>query len=160
MSLDRVVAVPHGEGRRVPTIFRVMTPDGDKPAVGRSGRKLGVRLPDATQPDLAVDIAPDVQGEVHPNGKGMSVSPSFQTLPFERLPKKFRKLRPGARGSDSDRIWKHGTGPFAPRPVTHELALHPDRNDHGVVQPAQAMKMERYEQALATTAPDWVIDEP
>jgi hypothetical protein len=144
----------------VPTIFRVMTPEGDKPAVGRSGRMLGIRLPDETRPEGVVDIVPDSDGEVRPGGRGLSVSPGFQHLPIERLPKRFRKLRPGARGRDSDRVWRHGTGPFAPGPVARGLALQPDRPDHGVVEPAEVMKVEMYEHALAATVADWVIDEP
>lgn len=148
------------EGCVVPTIFRVMTPDGDKPAVGRSRRKLGVLLPDETTSESSSDIAPDSKGEVHPSGKGMSVSPSLQHLPFGRVPKRLRKFRPGARGSDTDKVWRHGTGPFEQSAVAQGLALHPDRAEHGVVEPAEVMKVEQYEQALAATAADWVIDEP
>jgi hypothetical protein len=121
---------------------------------------LGVRLPDPAKPEGTADIAPDTQDNVGPGGKGMSVAPGIEQLPIERFPKRFRTLRPGARGSDTDRIWRHGTGTFERASVAQGLMLHPDQADHGVVEPAETMNVEQYEQALAATASDWVIDEP
>ena len=137
-----------------------MSPDGNKPATGRGGRKLGVRVADPAIPDSRFDVTPDGEGRVAPNGGGMSVAPGFHQLPVERIPPRFRKLRPGARGNDRDRIWRHGVGSFTSGAVAEALVLRPDRPGHGLVEPVEVMLLARYEQALAATAEDWVIDEP
>ena len=138
-------------------MFRVMTPtDDNRPAVGSSARLLGVRVPPAQH----VDIEPTSDGMVSPGTSGMSVSPSFATLPPLRVPERLRAHYRGARGRDEDRVFTMGEGAFEAARVTERLDLLPDRPGHGVVRPARVMSLDAYQAALADTAPDWRIEEP
>jgi len=139
-------------------IFRVMSSNGDQPAIGRSARCLGVRV----APGETADIAPDFAGMVSPGHGGMSVAPCFEDLPFTRVPVRFRRICPEARGNDGDSIWKHGDGPFVSSSVANDLVLRPDekRRGHGFVEPKSTVPLQRYEEALAATAREWGIDEP
>ena len=139
-------------------ILRVMSPDGHQPALGRSGRRLGVRVP----PSSLADITPDSAGKVSPGGGGMSVARRLEDLPMHRVPVRFRRIAPDARGNDGDRIWGHGDGAFVACSVANGLVLRPDerRSGHGFVEPESTVPLQRYEEDLAATAREWSIDEP
>jgi hypothetical protein len=133
-------------------MYRVMKEAKDgKPVVGRTGTSLGVRIP--------LDIKPDENGDVSPNTGGMSVSPSLYTLPPLFVPVRLHALVPKARGSNHLRVWKMGAGPFDRSPVAPGLELRPDSRKHGTIQPDQLMTLLAYEDALAATRDQWVIDE-
>ena len=128
-----------------------MLPEGDHPKLGASARTLGVRVPR--------DIEPDQNGDVQPGSRGMSVAPSLRDLPVEWVPKRLKHLREGAIGPDTSKVWRHGEGRFETARVAPHLMLRPDRPDHGNVAPEVAMQLTQYENAIAQTRSDWVIDE-
>lgn len=135
----------------MPLIFRTMTPDGDRPKVGPTARTLGVRP--------GVDITPDAQGFVAPRRGGMSVAPSWRQLKKHRIPRRLRQIVPGATGSNQDRCWRMGNGPFTNDTVATSLGLRLERDDHGVVEPSVVMPLANFQAALAATQAEWSIDE-
>lgn len=146
----------------MPRIYRSMREKDGHPETGESASHLGVRVPagpgGAAAPDR-VDIHPDAQGFVAP-GEGMSVAPDWTKLPLHRVPMRFLASVPGARGSDRLRVWTHGEGPFIRSMVAQGLRLRPDREDHGVVEPAARVQLRVYVEDLHRTASSWtLIDE-
>src|SRR4051812_13363208 len=94
----------HGcRGKLVPRIYRSMRADDGMPAIGRSAVCLGVRIPE--------DIQPDQSGQVQPGTGGMSVAPALRDLPIHRIPRRLQAIAPGAKGSESLRVWRMGDGP-------------------------------------------------
>lgn len=138
-----------------PQMFRVMQPEGDLPAVGNSRVMLGVVV--GLPPEG--DIMPDEAGNVKPGTGGMSVSPTLGDLPFWRVPKRLKNRVPGARGKDVHKVYRLGSGPFAPSRVTPDLILHPDRPGHGMVEPSVLCAIAEYEAHLATTRVLWMDGE-
>ena len=134
----------------MPTIFRVMTPDGDFPLCGNSGRTLGIRE--------NVDIPIDGEGFVAPGSGGMSVSPDLRSLPSHRLPARLRPLMPRASGSNNDVVWKHGDGAREPKAIHPGLLLRLDPNRpkaHGFVEPDDRMSGISYLNNLHQTRKSW-----
>jgi hypothetical protein len=143
----------------MPLIWRAMKIDGDKPAVGRGGRHLGVRIGPLEQ---GKDINPDGDGFVHPGSGGMSVGPSAKALPPHRLPRRLSEKYPDtfadAIGPNDDYCWWMGNGAFVPERVADGLLLRLDPDDperHGLVEPDARMKLEQYESALIATLDKW-----
>lgn len=128
-----------------------MVPDGNFPKLGSSARTLGVRVPQ--------DIEPSQNGDVQPGRHGMSVAPCLRDLPVQWVPKRLRHLREGAIGPDTSKVWRHGEGRFEMALVAPHLMLRPDRPDHGNVVPETVMPLTQYQNAIAQTRSDWVIDE-
>ncbi len=126
--------------------------DGGKPQIGRGAQLLGVRFGPLDQRN---DICPDGDGFVHPGQGGMSVSPSVETLPPHRLPRRLREKYPDrfpdASASNGLHCWRLGTGAFAPERVADRMFLRVDSVRHGLVEPDAKMKAEDYEQALVAT---------
>jgi len=89
-----------------------------------------------------------------PNEKGMSVSPSWQTLPIRRIPKRL-----GGQGSNNTHCFKCGSGPFVQSLFAPGLVLVPDSPTHGVIRPAQLVQLTELEANLAATRTGWQIDE-
>jgi hypothetical protein len=142
----------------MPLICRVMKIDGDKPGVGRGAALLGVRVGAGAYDD----VNPDDDGRVQPGQGGMSVSPSIDTLPTNRLPRRLREAYPGrfpdAAGSNRMHCWLLGEGAFDTGSVAERLALRPDPADpgrHGFVEPDAIMQLADYEAALAATQNQW-----
>jgi len=128
-----------------------------KPMVGPSKKMLGVKT-DGPSPD----IMPDDIGDVTPGNEGMSVSPTFETLPVFLVPDRFSTFRLGARGKNENiRCWSNGGGDFISGDLNDSLVLFVDRpGEHGVVGPRIKMPLKEFQIHLATTRNDWVIDEP
>lgn len=124
-------------------VFRGMEPGPDgSPLVGRTTRRLGVRVPE--------DIAPDAAGDVHPGTGGMSVSPdSMWNLPHHRRP---RGMQRGSTGPVEDRIYATDPADLKRQP----LDIRPDTPRHATVEPSMQMNLANYEGALAATRPFWV----
>jgi hypothetical protein len=140
----------------MPLIYRVMTVDDGRPKVANSARGLGVRVGGGPNDDIPVTVA----GHVAPNSGGMSVAPTWRDLPEIRIPSRLRdKGVLFARGKDSDACWRMGEGMFLAGVVAEGLRLRPDRPDHGVVEPAIEVPLEKYATDLAATRDMWVIDE-
>ena len=124
-------------------LFRAMTPDVDGlPAVGRSARALGIRVPR--------DIAPTADGFVEPGSGGLSVAPaSMWNLPHHRRP---RGLGRGSTGPATDRVY------FVREAALEACAfsVRPDPRAptiHAFVEPAWRMLLAQYEVSLMRTRP-------
>ena len=108
------------------------------------------------------DDLPETDGHVQPNEGGASVSPSPETLPTHRVPRRLRdkypERFPDARGTNTLHCWAMGEGAFVAGPLTDLLVLRldPDLPNHGFVEPALRMPTEQYQEALAVTRPSWV----
>lgn len=141
--------------RLMPRIYRVMLTDADGgPQVGDKACQLGVRLDGAHQ-----DIAADENGQVHPQTGGMSVNPSFETLPKHRVPRRLRARLPGASGNDRNSCFRMNDGPFLGSSLTPQLRLRPNSESHGLVEPAQSMQSADFQRALADTRTAWIVEE-
>jgi hypothetical protein len=137
----------------MPKIYRVMLNIDDKPVIGDTASRLGVRV--------NIDIHADQSGNVRPETGGMSVAPDIRALPARLVPSRLRNIIPGAIGKDENAVWSTGSGPFIGGAVTSMLELRIDpRNDHhGFVEPADVMSLDQYQTALAATRDAWAIDE-
>ena len=135
----------------MPRVFRAMSREGDAPRVGNTARSLGVRP--------GSDIATDDSGDVSPKSGGMSVAPSWRELPPHRIPRRLSHLVPGACGNNIDFCWRLGEGAFEDSPVTPLLSLRLDRPDHGLVEPTCVMPILSFQDALAETRKEWIVDE-
>lgn len=125
--------------------FRSMTPAEDGlPSVGRSARKLGIRVPQ--------DVKPDAAGVVGPGAGGMSVAPdSVWNLPHHRRPLGMGR---GSTGPRQDHVFSVQPAPLRdnglmarPDPVAPGL--------HAIVEPVQRVLLEDFERSLAATRPHW-----
>lgn len=136
-----------------PRVFRSMKSDasGGAPLVEPSARGLGVR---------PCDLAPCAQGLAHPNKGGMSVAPRLTDLPRHRVPERLGHLVEGASGSDSDRVWVLGEGPFSTGALLQGLCLNVTTPRHGHVEPDAQRAFAEYEAHLAATATLWAVGEP
>jgi hypothetical protein len=139
-------------------MYRSMLPDPETPhapAVGAAENMLGVRVP----PHPRADVTPDADGNVGPDKKGLSVAPGIAAMPQGLVPERLREKRPGARGSNSLRVFRLGEGPFQHAPVNDALELVPTSPKHGILQPIQPKHLHDYQRDLAVTQPMWRVDE-
>ena len=136
-------------------IFRVMTSDGSKPAIGQTRRTLGVRTSPAELPDIPVDA----QGNVAPGTGGMSVTPDWKSLFFYQIPKTLRHLVPKATGSSVDKVWRLTDAPFIEGVVAERLQLRIDTPKHGKIEPTEAVPLAAFQADLAATRDQWVMVE-
>ena len=124
-------------------VFRGMEPGPNGlPLLGRSSRKLGVRVPG--------DITPDSAGNVHPGMGGMSVAlATMWNLPNHRRP---RGMLRGSTGPAGDRVYG-----IEPEVVAdHSLFVCPTSIRHANVEPSIEMSLASYESNLVRTQPSWV----
>jgi len=126
-------------------LFRGMLSAEDTlPQVGRSGRTLGVRVPE--------DITPDANGDVRPGTGGMSVAPSSMwDVPHFRRP---RKMGRGASGPDNCCVYAIEEGALTPHPLGVSLDPHSYR-PHAFIEPCTTMQLAAYEDALTNTRNSW-----
>jgi hypothetical protein len=138
----------------MPLVFRLMKSDGDRPSIGTASMMLGVR-PD----DRDIPVLPD--GTVAPGTGGLSVYAALRDLPARMIPRRLRGLIPKATGSDKLCVWAMGEGPFAPGGIAPKLTLRVDPNDprHGFIEPEVIMTLAEYQEVLAATQDQWVVDE-
>lgn len=141
----------------MPKVFRVMKCDeANRPAIGESSTALGVRIPK--------DIAPGESGIVHPNTGGMPESPNLESLPPHMIPERLRYSGfKRASGRNSGFVWRMGEGDFEANAISVSLHFRPDPDkpsQHGLVEPSEAMTLERYREALRRTQTHWIVDEP
>lgn len=127
------------------------------PVVGAQRNQLGVRVHPAPAGDRA-DVHPDGDGKVGP-GEGMSVAPHWKKLPVGLIPEHLHKLVPKARGDDNLKCFRHGEGSFDHGPVATGLNFRKTSPTHGVVESAERVPLESFQQALAATREHWHIDE-
>ena len=96
---------------------------------------------------VQIDVKPDREGMVAPGTGGMSVTPNSPA----GLPPHLRPISLGGQTS-LPVFWISSTrlgGLLAFQPALK----HPDR--HGFVEPAMAMKLDAYQDALCDTKPAW-----
>ena len=139
----------------MPQIYRAMTDDGGKPQIVNTARGLGARIGNGPNFDLPMTR----DGNVTPTSGGMSVSPSWRSLPEHRIPRRLRSVVPGASGKDQDACWRMGSGPFSEGEIDSDLTLRLDTSIHGLVEPRVQMPSVQYLQCLAATRDLWEIDE-
>ena len=141
----------------MPRIVRPMLvePDG-LPRVGKFSKCLGVREP----PNPFADI--DVEGGdiVVLNHKGLSVVDDWRRLPGHLIPEHLDDGLNGARGKNM-RVFVHGNGAFEEGRVAEGLWLHFKQGSitAGIVAPSASMALEQFQQDLAATRSQWLIDE-
>lgn len=124
-----------------------------RPEVGCGGNLLGVRVGSGETDDI-----PEENGYVQPGTGGMSVSPSLETLPPHRIPRRLQSRIPEATGSNQLHCWSMGEGAFVHSSVTERLILRPDPKAperHGFVEPEQEMPVAEYEAAITATQNLW-----
>ena len=125
------------------------------PVVGSSSSDLGIRL--------GIDITVDSTGNVVLDASGMSVAPGWRSLNITRIPKRLRRIVPGARGPNSTSCYTMGVGPFQNGLVANGLELIPDLGlvpiVHGVIAPVQIVPLTQYQTDLENTRTAWQIDE-
>jgi hypothetical protein len=88
--------------------------------------------------------------------------PAWRLLLRHRVPRRLGHDVIGASGRNDLFCWRMGEGPFTPGPLTELLAFRPDPINpfrHGFVEPANEMPLAEYQDALAATKDQWVIDE-
>jgi hypothetical protein len=68
-------------------------------------------------------------------------------------------LAPEATGRDDLFCWRMGEGKFEPGHLADGLILRRDSPAHGLVEPAELMRVEAYQDYLAATRDLWTIDE-
>ncbi|HVA50170.1 MAG TPA: hypothetical protein VNH11_27645 [Pirellulales bacterium] len=132
-----------------------------RPVIGDSATKLGVR---------ARDLKPDADGNARPDAGGVSVVSSIagirrrlakRLFSPSMLPQRLSDLGkvPGANGPNSLHLFRLGEGDFISGTITEQIALKPDRDDHGTLQPAFVMPYESYRQAIIDTRDLWCSGE-
>lgn len=135
----------------MPLVYRSMFGENGVPRIGRSATALGVRIP--------TDIAPDANDRVAPGTGGMSVAPSWRSLPSHRIPRRLREFAPDATGNDKMFCWRYGNGEFASSSFAEDLNLSVSSQRHGNIEPACEMATARFEALLGATQTRWVNDE-
>lgn len=117
---------------------------GDSPEVGEGPDMLGARPGEIHL----------VDGHASP-GRGMSVAPDWRELPYHRIPRRFSRYVPDARGRDTRSIWQAGEGPFVDTELTAALRLVVDGPTHGRIEPSAPMPVPDYQASLAGTRGWW-----
>ena len=121
-------------------VFRAMLRDGDgQPRCGSGDCMLGARL--------KVDVRPDAEGRVLPNGGGMSVTPDDP----RRLPPHFRPVSLGGFGALP--VFGLKVAKLSADLCYRADPKKPDR--HGTIEPAAAMFIGVYQGRLFETRPIW-----
>lgn len=117
-------------------VYRSMRASVDNlPELRPDARSLGVR------PGIDLPIA---HGLVSESMGGMSVAPhSPMSLPPHRLPHKFG-------GTGKDPVWEFDLNELPP-----SLKFRQDSMMHGLIEPANTMTLQQYEEALAQTRQSW-----
>jgi len=144
----------------LPKIYRSMLVDDGMPKTGASGKMLGVRvppLPGKARPD----VTPDEHEVVQPKTGGMSVQRNWRDLPTHLIPKRLNSVVTDAAGRNDLHCWVLGVGAFIDGAISDSLTMRVDNQTegHGLVEPIQPMRIDRFQDELAATRPHWRIDE-
>ena len=109
------------------------------------------------------DITVDSAGNVVRGNSGMSVSPSWRDIEFNRIPKRLRHIVPGAKGANITSCYTMGVGSFQKGIIANGLELIPDQVQgpvtHGVIAPVQVVPLGQFQSDLESTRASWQIDE-
>lgn len=146
MYLGRVNAdLPSSERRPAGdvTLYRTfVTDDEGRPKIGAGNFMLGARVP--------TDIKPDADGMVGPGRGGMSVTPNDPS----GLPPHLRPITL-AGGLSTLPVFSIRSPKLGQSLRFQPAKRLPER--HGFVEPALAMKLETYQNALGATVSEWVL---
>jgi hypothetical protein len=123
-------------------LYRSMREEADGfPAVGPSGRLLGIRSGDAPTPDVTAVSPTDPVG---PGDGGLSVAPGDPTLLL-------RHRRPSSLGGTGrDPVWCIEVDDLGP-----DLRFRQDRPAHGLIEAGRPMTLQMLRDALAATRSRW-----
>ena len=113
------------------------------PAVGPSGRLLGVRPGNAATADVLAVNPSDI---VPPGTGGMSVAPGDPLF----LQRHRRPIALGGIGRDP--VWYIETDDLG-----DELVFRQDRPEHGLVEPKCPLTLDEFQQALAKSRSHWQL---
>jgi hypothetical protein len=138
------------------SVYRSMLKEGNHPLVAARKKALGVVIPGG---DARPDVHPDKEDRVEPGGGGMSVYSDWQKLPYYRIPKRLKGVVADAAGQDDLYIWKLREVPFVAGPLNSRLRICCEDEEHGLVEPNFRMLIDDFQDALAGTRLDWVIEE-
>ncbi len=140
----------------MPIAFRPMKQDHDDlPCVADNATGLGLR---------ARDLTPDKEDQAHPGRGGMSVVSCIDGLrrrvakskfPPTLVPERLHSRVPGAAGSNQLRVFRIGEGRFERGVLTERVAIEPDIDDHGTIQPCVSMHITAFKAAIISTRPMW-----
>lgn len=124
------------------TVFRAMREDSSRaPVVGSGFAHLGVRVCGVNRTG---DVRPDKNNRVLPGGGGMSV--------YLRAESMIGSLKPRSMGGEGRYpLWEIGLDRF---PSTTKIGTV--RDDHTTIEPASAMLIDDFQDALGSTRSDWV----
>lgn len=133
--------------------------DDGLPRVGANSNELGVRVAPHNNPD----IDDDGNGNAKLNDGGMSVSENWRFMLAHLIPKRLRIMHAAAAGNNSLTCYRHGNGPFVPASVGGHpdlsLILKPHNPRAGLITPAQQVSIPQFQNDLAATRAEWVVDE-
>lgn len=129
-----------------------MFADAGRPILGHQGKMLGVRTDGADLPIEAND-------HVHPATGGLSVAPEWRKLPAFLVPRRLVGKFARARGNNALSCFRLGELPFMPGQIGDELMIDIDSPKHATIQPAFEMTISTFQDSLAATRDDWIIDE-
>lgn len=135
------------------------------PKVGNQSKCLGVREPPSPNADVDIDSAGNVviiqigANKATPARTGLSVSDDWRRLPGHLIPKELDDGRNGATGKGL-KVFVHGIGPFAEGLITHNLQMwyKLGTSQNGVVAPLLPVPLAAFQQDLAQTRQNWVVD--
>ena len=132
-------------------MYRSMRKHRDRPKLGVDARSLGVR------PNYDLDVDPTIVPQnfdinvhpgdlVHPLTGGMSTSIDPKQLPRHRRPAWLNG------GESNDPCWR-----ITSQDLPGSLACRdqPPGSHHVLIEPAQIMTIDGYQQALRSTSPNW-----
>jgi hypothetical protein len=158
VAIISTIAVPTGIGtvvaikellkdpaKKPKVLFRAMADadDGGPVVSNDDGQYLGIRARDNPNRRQKYDIDFDAAGTVHPKTGGLSVTPGDPYAMIEPV------LKRVARGeSDIFAIYQDILPPT--------LAVTPDTAAHAFIEPAYAMPLSAYRDAIVSTRPFWV----
>lgn len=138
-------ALPSNEPEKpaadVPLYRTFVTDEKDRPKIGVENFMLGARVP--------IDIKADQDGMVGPGKGGMSVTPNDPC----GLPPHLRPITL-AGGQSTLPVFFIASSKLGPNLRFQAAKRHPER--HGFVEPAMAMKLDAYQNALGSTVSEWV----
>ena len=141
----------------MPRIYRSMRKaEDDKPIVDATGKRLGVR---GTPVNGKQDVDLDDDGKVVLNDKGMSVAPSWRDLPYFLIPRRLKAISLGAKDSSELYCFAMGDRLFQDDPVAVGLELRCDSSTHGNVVPQLLVPLAEFQNDLANTRDQWIVDE-
>ena len=147
-----------GSRSEMPTIYRAMKQtDQGLPVIGSNSKELGVRIPPNPSPDVDLDESRNVVC----NGKGMSVVENWRRLLLISFPSGSDQSFLALQVGNAVACFRFGQGPFAEEQLNSCLAVVFKGRDTrgGNVVPIELVSIGQFQDDLAATYGDWVIDE-